>query len=84
MDTQNKNSNLGTILVVIIAIGIVVYYLANKDMRKKEVEEAYTPQTGEMTEDQSGAETEVDASLESEIENLDSDLSDVNPEDLEI
>lgn len=85
MEQEKKGSIFGTVLVVLVLIGLVVYYLVNKNKM------ANIPETQNESQVQSGQTNENttqtvsgEATLETEVENLDTEFSDMNSEDLDM
>lgn len=85
MEQEKKGSIFGTVLVVLILIGLVVYYLVNKNKM------ANIPETQNESQVQNGQTNENttqtvsgEAMLETEVENLDTEFSDMNSEDLDM
>lgn len=82
-DNKNGSSMFGTILVMIILVGIVIYYLSNKNAQNEPAPENETSTSEvQMTQEQNTLEAGVD--LESEINSLDTNFEDMNAEDLGI
>ncbi len=87
MEQEKKGGKFGIVLVIIIILGIALYYFKNK-------EEVPTNNTGQeasqtMEESQSMAQEENNSvesstSLETEVENLDTNFEDMNSEDLDV
>ncbi len=82
MEPEKKSGVFGIILAVIILLGLVVYYLSNKKSME-EVPETTISQTDERQSIESNT-LETDASLETEVENLDTNFDDMNSEDLDM
>jgi hypothetical protein len=85
---QEKTSGLfGSILVVLILLGLVVYYLSNKNQMAKIPDGQSTSETNtDLNENQQTSMEEVsaEAELEAEIEELDTGFEDMNAEDLDM
>jgi len=85
MEQEKKGSIFGTVLVVLILLGLVVYYLVNKNKvnNTPETENQSQVQNNRTSEDVT-ATIESETSLETEVENLDTEFSDMNTEDLDM
>lgn len=88
MEEQNKSGSslFGTILIIIILIAGGIYYLSNKN--NIEIEEVPVNQETMVEDENSNVMVEGEAgsdidSIESDFEALDTDFSDLNPEDLD-
>ena len=86
MEQEKKGSIFGSVVIVLILLGLLIYYLSNKNnMSKTPVNEV---QTQTITEQQDSNEvtpaTSTDAELEAQVEGLDMNFDDMNAEDLDM
>lgn len=85
---QEKTSGLfGSILVVLILLGLVVYYLSNKNQMAQIPDGQSASETNtDLNQSQQTNMEEVSAEteLEAEIETLDTGFEDMNAEDLDM
>lgn len=88
MEKEKSGSVFTSVLVVVILLGLVVFYLTReKDVQTTQTDQSETSiQITEETseENQMMTETEADAELEAEIESLDTSFEDMNAEDLDM
>ncbi|MDQ5883498.1 MAG: hypothetical protein QG654_412 [Patescibacteria group bacterium] len=87
MEQEKKGSIFGSVIIVLILLGLVVYYLVNKNqMAKVPVSEntsgMQTTDTQQTISDPQN--TSADAELEAQIEGLDTSFEDMNVEDLDM
>jgi len=83
---NQKGSILGSVLVVAVLVGAVIYYLWSKKDVQAPSEAIQIDQTEQtMQQEQSNPSGQnTEASLETEITELDTDFSDMNSEDLDM
>ncbi len=85
MEQEKKGSIFGTVLVVLILIGLVVYYLVNKNKITNIPETQNESQIQNSQTNENITQTmSSEATLETEVENLDTEFSDMNSDDLDM
>lgn len=84
MESDKKGGSMfGTVLVMIILVGMVIYYLSNKNQIPETTQEN-TVENSQTMNEQPAEQTETGIDLETEINNLDTNFDDMNAEDLGI
>lgn len=84
MESDKKGGSMfGTVLVMIILVGMVIYYLSNKNQTPETAPEN-TIENSQTINEQPAEQTETEIDLETEINNLDTNFDDMNAEDLGI
>lgn len=78
MEETKRSSVFGKVLIVIVLAGILIYYFAQRN-----TEIAHNQNT-EIQNEVTTESTEVEASLEAEVNSFDSDFSDMQAEDINI
>lgn len=87
MESDKKGGSMfGTVLVMIILVGMVIYYLSNKNQIPQTTPENTVENSQTINEQSNQAmnQAEVEIDLETEINNLDTNFDDMNAEDLGI
>ncbi|MEZ4103120.1 MAG: hypothetical protein R3B55_00935 [Candidatus Paceibacterota bacterium] len=87
MENDKKGSVFGSILVIVILVGLVVLYLSKKDRDVEQTNETSEMTTEESMQTESMNETSTqttETEFEAEVESLDTEFSDMNSEDLDM
>lgn len=84
MEQEKKSSVFGPILLVLVLLGLVVYYLSNKNTPDENMTEQETIQTENVEAGNELTQTNNEAELEVEVNELDTEFEDMNVEDLDM
>ncbi len=82
----NKGSMIGTVIAIIVIVGLAIYYFSTKDRMADDnmMNGDNSMETSSMNDDSQGSGVEGEATLESDIQSFDSEFSDMNSADLDI
>lgn len=88
METEKRSSVFGSILVIIVIVGLVIFYLASKrsveepNIQQSQIPENNSEQMNQQEESRGMISGEME--FETEVETLDTEFEDMNAEDLDI